>query len=564
MHRHRTTWGYALPLFLLVFGLVACEDLRIRALCGDGVPGEGEDCDGALPPGVTCKALGHYDGVVRCGADCRFDVTGCRRCGDGVLDLEDGERYEVGHETCWREGYVGGDHQTADCRFFHPETCLPYLTVSRDPPVSRPALALDTRGRLWLSGLARGPFPGYTERPNCPYIHKYWEYYNSKGSWSRYMGYIIDPECDQEFLAFYDPAGRREIPLRPPVEGTTGRVLALADGGVALVSRTDTQVALMAVFASGASTRTTYLANASLPERWSIARLPDGRLGIVLPGPGQLELRVLDPVSGATPVVLRLGREFEFNGTINNYYIFMPWYTPDPYGTGLLAAWESPNTVSLLIGVQRPEGQGATGLHWVRLQGQDSLARVTHLVALAPPVAELEPFKLHVDPATGTFSVAWKIGDSALHFQRLSWTGETLADWRYTFRAGRIFEALDFQADGGVIVAGTIYDYNGPIPFNDPTCSLFGRGYFAERLDPRGARVSETSFTANGIYPGTYPQFSEVCDEVTRAYLFNGGRVIVGGTHMTMNAFCDPFEVLPTYNGDPFLICDIHFVQLTL
>jgi len=561
MSRSRVGWSFVLATALLVAGLAACEDLQLRSICGDGVVGFGEECDGTLPPAVTCEALGHYGGEVRCGADCRLDVTGCRRCGDGVLDVDRGEIYEVGPETCWRNGYLGGDHLTWDCRFFHPETCVQYRTVSKYPPVSRPILALDSRGRLWLSGLARGAFPGYTERPGCPDIHQYWEEYYSKGSWSRYVGYIIDPGCDQEFLAFYDHAGQLNFPIPLQESGTAGRVLPLTDGEVALIRRSDTRISFTVIDATGQRRHTMGLENAGLPDRWSVAPIPDGRLGIVTPGPGAMELSVVDPWFEVDSVTFRLGREFEFEGKLNQYFTFMPYLHVDLYGAALLVAWESPDTVSVVTGVQRLEGQGPNGLYWMRLQQEGDRARVTHLVPLEPPFDDFEPFKLHVDPVAGTFSVVWNLG-SAFHLLRLSWTGETLADYRTTFRPGRLFEALDFQPDGGLVVAGTIREDNGPIPFNDSTCSEFGPGYFAERLDAQGVRVSETSFTAWGINPRTYLGDTEICDDVTRAYVFKGDRVIVSGSHMSDYAFCHRSEVLPTYEGDPFVICDIHLVQL--
>ena len=58
--------------------------------CGDGAVTGTEQCDGAAAR--TCEALGHHGGTLTCSAACQFDVSACRRCGDGVV--------EPGLETC--------------------------------------------------------------------------------------------------------------------------------------------------------------------------------------------------------------------------------------------------------------------------------------------------------------------------------------------------------------------------------------------------------------------------------------------------------------------------------
>jgi len=567
MRRNIAILGFVLSSLWLAFGFVACEnvDLETGGHCGNGVVGGREDCDGTVPSWVTCESLGHYDGVVRCGADCRFNVTGCRRCGDGVLDVDEGERYEVGLETCLRTGFMGGDHQTPDCWTFHPETCVNYRTVSQDPPVSRPVLGLDALGRLWLSGQARSAFPSHEERPGCPIIKESWGWSCSKGCGGELNGYYIDPACDQEFLAFYDDEGLLDVSPWQPDEGTTGRLLALDDGKVVLVRKTPTHTEFVAMSVFGTPRRHTFLENASLPDRWSVAPLADGRLGIGRLRNGLMNWLLLDPLLENATDEFDFSLEFHREGVDYVWYPMTPLEEPDFPGASLLTAWEVPEALSFLVELRGSSDAGTTsGWTWVRLQREDGLARVTHLVSVPSTGTGLVPFHLQVDPETGTFSVAWKSDGLAFHLQRFTWMGELLASWRYALRQGRTFEALFPTDDGGIVVAGTVSDFFRPIPFNDSPCSELGNGYFAERLDAQGARVSETVFTAPGISLGvSWKLEEEICDLETRAWVFDGNRVTVGGTHLRDRPFCDPSEVLPTYWFDPFLLCDIHLVQLT-
>jgi hypothetical protein len=86
----------------------ACE----RIVCGNGIVEPGEDCDGAnLGNGTSCETIdqGYIRGVLRCGVDCRYDVSSCVRptCGDGIIE---------GHEIC--DGTNLGSAAGKDCSQF--------------------------------------------------------------------------------------------------------------------------------------------------------------------------------------------------------------------------------------------------------------------------------------------------------------------------------------------------------------------------------------------------------------------------------------------------------------
>ncbi len=47
------------------------------AVCGDGVIGDGEDCEPGFALGDSCQTLGFAGGSLACGGDCRYDTSGC-------------------------------------------------------------------------------------------------------------------------------------------------------------------------------------------------------------------------------------------------------------------------------------------------------------------------------------------------------------------------------------------------------------------------------------------------------------------------------------------------------
>ena len=59
-----------------------------ETVCGDGVAGYGEDCDGSDLDGQTCQTQGFASGTLACAA-CAFDTSGCDSDGDGVVDGAD-------------------------------------------------------------------------------------------------------------------------------------------------------------------------------------------------------------------------------------------------------------------------------------------------------------------------------------------------------------------------------------------------------------------------------------------------------------------------------------------
>jgi cysteine-rich repeat protein len=78
--------------------------------CGDGVIAGLEDCEPTLALTDTCQTLEFYSGTLKCGSNCRYDLTSCvGRCGDGVINGDEQcDKDQIGTETCQDLGYYEG------------------------------------------------------------------------------------------------------------------------------------------------------------------------------------------------------------------------------------------------------------------------------------------------------------------------------------------------------------------------------------------------------------------------------------------------------------------------
>jgi hypothetical protein len=80
--------------------------------CGDGVidPTLDEVCDGGNLGGATCASVGDFDGgTLACTTTCGFDTSGCRKCGNGVIESpESCDGSNLGGATCATYGFTAG------------------------------------------------------------------------------------------------------------------------------------------------------------------------------------------------------------------------------------------------------------------------------------------------------------------------------------------------------------------------------------------------------------------------------------------------------------------------
>lgn len=98
-------------------------------VCGDGVVGPTESCDGDSLAGETCMSQGFTGGTLGCAIDCNdFDVGGCTNssCGNGVIDMgELCDGPELNGQTCDSIGFAGGQLGcNPNCKAFNTSGCV--------------------------------------------------------------------------------------------------------------------------------------------------------------------------------------------------------------------------------------------------------------------------------------------------------------------------------------------------------------------------------------------------------------------------------------------------------
>ncbi|MBU1245266.1 hypothetical protein KKD52_01135 [Myxococcota bacterium] len=112
-------------IFILPF-IISCKiDVKSQVRCGDGNVNlnEGEQCDTDNLNTASCLSLGYHGGTLACTSSCTFDIASCMetgRCGDGELNIpmEDCDGAELDGRTCLTLGFHGGTLScTADCNF---------------------------------------------------------------------------------------------------------------------------------------------------------------------------------------------------------------------------------------------------------------------------------------------------------------------------------------------------------------------------------------------------------------------------------------------------------------
>src|SRR3989344_3049007 len=62
------------PIRISAAGITATVNL---GLCGDGIIGTGEECDGSALGGATCVSRGYASGSLSCAASCEFNTSAC-------------------------------------------------------------------------------------------------------------------------------------------------------------------------------------------------------------------------------------------------------------------------------------------------------------------------------------------------------------------------------------------------------------------------------------------------------------------------------------------------------
>jgi hypothetical protein len=81
-------------------------------VCGNGILEEGEECDGNDVP-LTCEDAGYYAGEMFCTNGCDLNDAECHNCGNGTVDVNDGEECEGDAGISCAD--LGWDDGVAEC-----------------------------------------------------------------------------------------------------------------------------------------------------------------------------------------------------------------------------------------------------------------------------------------------------------------------------------------------------------------------------------------------------------------------------------------------------------------
>lgn len=103
-------------------GSLTCKNCQIdpsscvwQPECGNGIIEAGESCDGTDLNGATCQLAGYDSGSLSCNAQCQYDFTGCiggnpPACGNGKAEgLEACDTADVRSQTCLTFGFLAGE-----------------------------------------------------------------------------------------------------------------------------------------------------------------------------------------------------------------------------------------------------------------------------------------------------------------------------------------------------------------------------------------------------------------------------------------------------------------------
>ncbi|MBU1221938.1 hypothetical protein KKF34_08400 [Myxococcota bacterium] len=201
-----TKWGYSGNFFTNLrigcknchLDFTVCEPLGI---CGDGKLGELEECDGELSDGAACVDFGYYGGgKLGCKSNnCTYDTSLCERCGDGILQPEEGEqcdKKQIGDYECADGGLWGTAPMCSDNCEISYVNCQDRILISGRYAVLR-SVELDNEGRIITSGSIGGNLSGFINQ-DALCAETDWEYYSPLCFDSFASIYKVD---DSRFLA---------------------------------------------------------------------------------------------------------------------------------------------------------------------------------------------------------------------------------------------------------------------------------------------------------------------------------------------------------------------------
>jgi hypothetical protein len=189
-------------------------------ICGDGIKESFEECEiNELIP--TCKSLGHYSGTVSCNGICEYDISNCVRCGDEILQENEGEICDKKGEVlqnCSSTGKWGGPIICGDCEYSYYNCNGKYIFEStrHDEIIN---MISDSSGNLIITGYTNGNlYENINMNQQYSNIHPQGEIENDCGPHEFYYTNFLQKPSHDSFIAKITKSGTRLWTLQTGTE----------------------------------------------------------------------------------------------------------------------------------------------------------------------------------------------------------------------------------------------------------------------------------------------------------------------------------------------------------
>jgi len=516
--------------------------------CGDGlVTPVWEACDGKDNGGETCASLGYHGGRLFCHGDCRFDISQCLRCGDGVVQPEYGELVETGPRSCLDAGFLGGALYTDDCVTTAEDLCGEYALIEPAGSLSHPVITLLPDGSIGLTGRATGAFAAFPDSEDwCPLLT---EVFDLSTDPPRVVGYKHDPICEREFFAVRRPGEVEQILYQREVEAPVVRQVDLGAPGLVNLRQANRVLQLERIDLAGSTQVSSRL---DLDARFSTPQLdvlPGGTVGVSSLDLEGLALAIFDPVTGVVRRVSALdrvlvdGRWWRPEPTLDHRVI---WLSEDQWW--VFAKFSELDGVGAFHGLLRVKAEGGRFAVAQVIQGLPAPAWGPNLQQLRHLGDRLELTSAHNDVDVASVSrIVVPLG------------GGELAGVTQVLPNGARIEALFVEADGSVVLAGVAPSAGDPEP-DTQRCRPAGTSLVRWRLDPALETVRTRHFRTSAA---RWDFFSEpdFCNSGARSWVLRDGVLMVAGSYDLMHGFCSDRERVPMLKGLPVHTCGIYLVR---
>ena len=527
-------------------------------ICGDGwmTPGW-EQCDGKDNGGQTCESLGHHAGSLYCTEDCRFDISRCIRCGDGVVQAEFGEIMESGAQHCLDAGYLGGVLYTDNCVTPSENYCGEYALIEPAGSLSQPMVALGADKTIQLWGRATAAFDGFSHsEPGCPRLDMLMDMSTTP---PQVIGYQHDPACEMEFFAQRSAGAMEEVRLQRALDGTIVQAKDFGEAGYFVFRRYLDTLTFEVVDPMGETVSSVPLAITGTDNVPTLQRISAERTGLSVVDAQGLHIWEYDHVSGQLVERLFLrkirneGYEYTFNVRFDHRI-----------------AWVGES--QWLVDVNLDASAGNPGPGALNIQIVNDVPKVQ----VFRPALSGHTVYLEADPNSGEVSFLTTSTYKGTHIGKtvFSLGGEELSNQQMDLSDGFIPEKLVTDGAGGYLVFGILPAAGNGGPLGRP-CPSAEYAFAFWHLGP-DLEILETQFiqthaaapipVLNVINYCTFGEEYNYIDGVLsyvakRTYAWRDGTLVVAGTYDRSQAFCSDREEVAREDDLPLHACGIYLLR---